>query len=232
MRSLSREWRRLRRAPDAVARARRWATDDQHLARLLGDLTDLQQLVEAAGRGHAHGDNVMRELVRLAQHDELAGRIALAGIAPVAIGRAVRFGCGDRREGVVDIVVPAAWLAISGFDLDRRPGSITNALAADAVYLAFRRDHRRSGRRELPMPLSVVDEVEAPPHEPTALEQLATVVATARAVGVDDEHLDMLKALAGADSIAELAKAHNVTTRTIRNRRRRAVAQVQAAIAA
>ncbi|MEM9515763.1 MAG: hypothetical protein AAGA42_12990 [Actinomycetota bacterium] len=232
MRSLSREWRRLRRSSDAVARARTWVTDVPHVGRLLEQLTDLEELVEASGRAQAHGDDVMRELVRLARQDELAGRIALAGVAPIAVSRAVRFGCCDRREGVVDVVVPAVWLAITGFDLGRRPASIASALAADAVYLAFRRDHRRTGRRESPVPLSAVDEIAAPPSQPTALEELATVVASARAAGVDDEHLDMIAAVAGADSITELASAHKVTTRTIRNRRRRAVAHVRAAVAA
>lgn len=189
----------MRRSPDAVARARQWETGDPHLSQLLDGLTDLEQLIEAAGRAQPHGDDMMRELVRLARRDELAGRVALAAVAPIAIGRAVRFGFCDRREGVVDIVVPAVWLAINGFDLDRRPGSIINALAADAVYLAFRRDHRRSGRRETPVPLSAVDEMAAPSSQPTALEELATVVASARAAGVDDEHLDMISAVAAAD---------------------------------
>ncbi|MEM8620170.1 MAG: hypothetical protein AAGF73_10640 [Actinomycetota bacterium] len=232
MRSLSREWQRLRRDPDALAAARRWSAKDPHLQRMLDELTDLDHLVNDTACARPDGDALLRVLLAAAAHDGLAARVVLTRIAPLAIARAAQFGCSDERGGVVDLVVPALWMAITEFDPARRPTSLANALAADAVYFAFRREHRRTGGRERPASLSVVAEPTAPPLAPTLGDDLHSVLADARAGGVADEYLDLLNAVAAADSIKELARAENVTTRTIRNRRRRAVEEVRAAIAA
>ena len=232
MRSLSREWQRLRHDPDALAIARRWPAENPRLQQMLAELTDLDELVNDTAWSRPDSDALLRVLLAAAARDGLAARVVLTRVAPLAIARAARFGCRDDRGGVVDLVVPALWLAICQFDPARRPSSLANALAADAVYFAFRREHRRDGGRERPASLSVLAEPAAPPLDPTAGDDLNSVLADARVGGVAREHLDLLDAVAAAESIKKLAQAEQVTTRTIRNRRRRAVEEVRAAIAA
>ena len=253
---LDREWRRLRRDERALRTARSWIEmihPQGALASILDDLDDLHDLVSASDcgadrptsrpehphghrPGHPHGprwgDEILLELVALARHQQLAGRIVLQRILPGLLSRSSRYSEFQVGHRTAEIVVASAWMAIHDYDHERRPRQVAAALISDAVFSAFRQPHRRRSATEQLRPIESWTRRPAAEPSATPIEELATVVAEARLNGVASEHLDLLRDLVRTGSSTVVAAELGVTDRTVRNRRLRAVEQVRQAVLA
>ena len=118
--SLDREWRRLRRHPDAVRRARSWsiAIPDRVLALQVAGLDDLQDLLDITrGRGASEldADAALRALVEIAQGDQLAGRVVIQRILPGLITRSARYRTTREPVDPAEIAVAAAWIVLAAY---------------------------------------------------------------------------------------------------------------------
>jgi hypothetical protein len=230
-RRLDREWAHLRRRPPTVRAARAWRPLITHrrLAELLSVLDDLHQLVEATQSGRPDADGVLLELVDLAQGEQLAGRIVVQRLLPALIARAAPYRSHRDDLDPAELAVPAAWLAIRHDDTGRRRRHVAASLVSDATDQAFRRPLRRRWAGERPFaPSTFLTRPVSP--APTPMVELAGVIREADAAGVASTDLDLLRELVRAGSPSIVARDHGVTTRTIRNRRDRAVARIRAAL--
>lgn len=194
---------------------------------------DLHVLVDATQRD-APGDPeaALRALVTLAQREQLASRIVLQRLLSGLVAGAARYHRSFDGDDVLDHAVAAAWIAIHRYDLDRRHGPTAPALISDAISIAYRDPlRRRAAQPELAADPIGWEDLPAL-DDRSSLEELAAVVAEARANGVPGEHLDLVCRLVVTGSPTRLATEWSVTTRTIRNRRDRAVAEVRRAVLA
>jgi hypothetical protein len=233
---LDAEWNQLRTARASLRRARRWADGDpEHpVSRLVADISDLGDVIAATHRGATPAgsdDAILHRLVELARCDELAGRLLVQRLLPGLISRATCFR--DLRGGIdpLELAVPAAWLAIRTFDTDHRRHHIAASLISDAVFAAFRGPLRRRSSTEVTRSPDRFAESSGELITRCALEELADVVRDARCAGVPAADIDLLRRLAQVESPGMLAVERNVTTRTIRNHRDRAVERVRTALA-
>ena len=231
---LDAEWARLRFSRRALDQARRWADDDPDhpLAAVTRDLDDLALILAASQRGSGSDEAIMLRLVELARTDDLAGRIVIQRLLPGLISRSLPYRDFRCRTDPVEVVVPAAWLAIRRFDTHRRRRHVAASLISDAVFAAFREPQRRRSATESVRSPDRFDDDVAAPDRRSAVEELAEVVRIAGASGVPAEDLDLLRRLVQLETSAAVAIERQVTPRTIRNHRDRAVARVRAALAA
>lgn len=217
------EWRSLARTPAAVARAAGW-----HVAPSVRHLDDV---LVACGFGVAHTpatNAALARLVVLARDDDLAARVVMQRILPGLIGVARR-----RRSFEVDAfedLVGAAWLVIRR----ARPGDkeqLAANLVRDAAYRAFTAPGRRLSSTEIAVDPRTLDE-EPSPDRTGPCEELATLLAEARAMGVPTADLDLFRELATVGSPGRVAARREITPRTVRNHRDRAAARIRRAAAA
>ncbi len=144
---LDAEWAQLRTSRRALRTARSWAASlvDHPLASIVVDITDLDEVRRATQRGRDPGrsdDAILLALVALSRTDELAGRIVLQHLLPALIVQAIRYRSFTDRTDPFAQVIPAAWLAIRSYDVDRRRHHVASSLLSDAVFQAFRRQLR------------------------------------------------------------------------------------------
>lgn len=233
---LDAEWNHLRTSRRALRTARSWALDDPDhpLAAIVADLTDLDQIRHATQ--HRSGpertdDVILLALVERSRDDELAGRIVLQHLLPALIVQAKRYRSFRERTDPFAQIVPAAWLAIGRYDVERRRQHVASSLISDAVFQAFRRPLRlRSHTEEVRAPDAFV----ATPCQDgpaTALDEFVTVLREARRAGVATGDLDLLRQLVRVGSPGIVAQQRNVTPRTLRNHRDRAIDHVRTALA-
>ena len=225
-RRLDAEWQHLRTHRPSLAAANSW--DLRGLDRPIGDL---DQILAATQRSTADsGDRLLAELVSLARHDELAGRLVLQRILPGLVVRSAPLWFLCDGADPLDLAAPAAWIAIRRFDVERRSHHVAVRLISDAVDIAFRQAQRRSN----PSVATPPADFDAHPTATTrhAFDELAEVVRAARKGGVSDEHLDLLRHLVRAGSPGQVARERQVTPRTVRNHRDRAIRCVQQVVAA
>lgn len=211
---LTLEWARLRTRPAALRRAERWRIVDE-------PLTDLDQVLAAIGFRRDQTDATerrLRELVLIAAHDELAGRIVIQRILPGLLAVVTRRRRVLGGRDVFDELLSAAWLTIRTFNPARRPACLAAALISDADYRAFRSDRRRRAAGTIPV-AEVRDD--PTPVEPAAADELAQILRDALAAGVPASDIELLCQLVIAPSTNELARQLDITPRTIRNRRAR-----------
>ena len=237
---LDAEWSHLRTSRRALRTARGWAQayPDHPLATVVADLGDLDEIRQATQRSSASGggcersdDAILLALVELARSDELAGRIVLQHLLPALIVQAKRYRSFTDRTDPIAQVVPAAWLAIRSFDVERRRRHIASSLLSDAVFQAFRRALRaRAGTEEVvaPSAFAATPCVDGPA---TALDEFVIVLRDARRAGVPSFDLDLLRQLVRVGSPGIVARQRKVTPRTIRNHRDRAIEHVRTAVA-
>jgi hypothetical protein len=202
------------------------------LAGALVDLGDLADLLAATHRTTAHhGDQILLDLLALAQHEQLAGRIVLQRILPGLLARSRPYRDFQIGHDTADVVVAAAWLALRTYDRARRRHHVAASLISDAVYAAFRQPRRRMSAAEQLRPLESWTTRAAldPPSSP--LEELAATIAEARDLGVRHCDLRLLCDLVRTGSSTLVAAELGVSARTVRNRRDRALASVRAALA-
>jgi hypothetical protein len=195
-------------------------------------VADLDSIIAATQRGAPHDDEILLRLVELARHDELAGRIVVQRLLPGLIARSVRHRSYADDTDPVEIVVAAAWIAVRSFDTERRRHHVAASLISDAVFTAFRAPLRRRSAAEQVRAPERFDDLTRTIAEPSPLEELAEVVRSARRAGVPAADLELLSRLAQVESTTTIAREREVTTRTIRNHRARAVERVRTAIAA
>ena len=188
----------------------------------------LYETLRAAGR---LDDTILLALVELARSDELAGRIVLQHLLPALISNARRYRSYTDRTDPITQIVPAAWLAIRSYDVDRRRHHVAASLISDSVFQAFRRQLRRCAASEEPTaPMSFAN---AAHHDgpANALDEFVTVLRDARRAGVAAYDLDLLRQLVRVGSPSVVAAQRKVTPRTLRNHRDRAVDHVRTALA-
>lgn len=236
------EWAHLRTSRRALRTARSWATDDpgHPLAVVVADLSDLDELRRATEPGHGRngergnerdGDAILLALVERSRDDELAGRIVLQRLLPALIRQAMRYRSFSDRSDPIGVVIPSAWLAIRSYEVERRCHHVAASLISDAVFQAFRRPLRlRSHTEQVRSP---DDFTQTPWHDgpTTALDEFVTLLRDARRAGVSAGDLDLLRQLVRVGSPGLVAQQRNVTPRTIRNHRDRAIDHVRTALA-
>jgi hypothetical protein len=232
---LDREWERLRRRPSAVARAQSWHVTD------IG-FDDLDGLLRLAGYEVASTrrcDDVLRQLLHVGRHDELAARIVLQRILPglLAVVRRRATAAGG-PHGLLEELVGAAWITIRSYDLDRQPSSLAAALVWGADHRAFRSGAQRRAAAERTISSVVMSEWSEEHTDPSTRwpgpdEELLSVLIDARSAGLDDDDLLLVSQLLSTGSVDTLADELGVTPRTIRNRRNRVTYRLRrAALAA
>jgi hypothetical protein len=218
---LDREWRALRRRPDAISTARSWDVTTSPFA-------DLDELLRLAGFQCAPAGEhnvVLLGLVAVARHDDLAGRIVLQRIMPGLLA-AVRRRAARQHHGAFEELIGAAWMAIRCFSFERRPDHLAASLVRDAAYRAFTAPIRRRSATEVSVDPRVLDETPAPTSV-SPFEELAGVVAEGRRAGMAKGDLDLVRDLVRVGSPGVLAAQRKVTPRTIRNHRDRVTAQLR-----
>jgi hypothetical protein len=225
---LALEWSRLRTRPAAIAHAETWRLVD-------GALHDLDQVLRVIGFEVEPTDATetnLRRLVELAATDELAARVVVQRLLPGIAAVTRRRLTGGAPPSAYDELLGAAWIAIRTFNPARRPRCLAAALLSDADHLAFRRAARRRSASELPVDPQTSTALVDPTPDPHPALELADLFAAARAAGVPDADLDLLRGLLRAPRAIDLAADLSVTPRTIRNRRDRVAARLREVVLA
>lgn len=222
---LDREWRQLRRRPAAVAAANGWAI-------LPTTVTDLQDLLvavgyraasEPTGVGRDEQNGRLHRLLTVARHDDLAARIVLQRLVPGLVVDLARRGDRDRRrDDRFEELVGSAWISIRLAHVATDSRCVAGRLLDDAWYRAFKAPRRRRAAQELAVDPNAFHELPDEP-DPTAFEELAAIVGEARRRGLDAADVQLIKELVRVESPSRLAAERQVTPRTIRNHRDRAV---------
>ncbi len=233
--SLDRDWQRLRRRPDAVRRARSWADADPGapLACAVAALEDLQDLLDASrGRqgSDVTADRLLLELVRIAQHDQLAGRVVIQRILPGLVSRSARYRTRRTAVDPAELSVAAAWIAVRSYDWRRRRRHVAASLISDATFQAFRRPLRLMAAGEEPRSPHALKLIPAVSGPTNGADELAAVLRDALDAGVPTCDVELIRHLARTGSPGRVARECGVTLRTIRNRRDAAIARVRAAL--
>jgi hypothetical protein len=205
------------------------------VAAVIEHLVDLDQLVAAtqpASEAQCTDDDILLVLVALARTDDLAGRVVLQRLLPGLIAQSRRYRSFRDPTDPLETAVPSAWIAIRCYDLERRTRHVAASLLSDSLFQAFRRPLRRRS--------ATVEEVRAPStfstapwHDDpdTALDEFVTVLRESQVAGVPAHHIDLLRHLVRAGSPSAVARERQLTPRTIRNHRDRAVEHVRLAVA-
>lgn len=217
---LDEEWLRLRRRPSAVARARTWQITELPFA-------DLDQLLAHTGYRVAPTrvrNDTLTALVAAARHDDLAARIVLQRILPGLLAVIRRRRRSD--DGSFEELIGAAWMSIRACHTERQPHQVAANLVRDAAHRAFVAPHRRLSASEIVVDPHTLEET---PYDPlvSACEELANLLAEARAAGLPNEDLDFVRDLVVVGSPSRLATQRQITPRTVRNHRDRATARLR-----
>jgi hypothetical protein len=223
---LQRDWNRLRYRSRQVERALEWAVTDV----VFDDLDGLLALAGFRTEGTGETEAVLRRLVIRAADDELAARIVLQRVLPglMAVVRRRHARSGD---DMLEHLVAAAWIAIRTFAPNRRPACLAAALIDEADHACFCRPGRRMSSTEVTFDparaTGMPDE-----RNVSACEELARVLADARAAGVPADDLELVRHLLRTGSPGQVARDLQVSARTIRNRRDRVTLRLREALAA
>lgn len=231
---LDAEWSRLRTSRRAVHAARRWAVEfpAYPFGIVVAELTDLGQLLDATQRDPSRADDtIMLALVELARYDELAGRVVLQRLLPALIARSKCYRSYHDRSDPFEIVIPAAWLAIRSYDAAHRRRHVAASLVSDSIFQAFRRPLRRRSATESTRAPDAFSSTPCIDDPASPLDEFIAMTRDAQRAGVPTHDIELLRHLVRAGSPGVVAKERNVTPRTVRNHRDRAVEHVRAALA-
>lgn len=220
---LDREWGALRRDPRALTAVGRWGLRDR-------PFVDLDEVLDAVGYRQtpvaAHND-LLHALTDQARTDDLAARIVLQRMLPGLLADVRRRGgFGRGTAGLFEELLANAWITIRVAHIDPTSACVAGTLVRDACYRTFRAPLRRRVVDEVSVdPGSFTDQ--PAPADQTALEELAEVVGEARARGLGADDVELVRALVRAESPGEVARDRQVTPRTVRNHRDRAVHEIR-----
>jgi hypothetical protein len=117
-------------------------------------------------------------------------------------------------------------MAIRASRTERAPQQIAANIVRDAAHRAFVAPRRRMSATEVAVDPRTLDETPYV-HPICAGEELATLLADARAGGVATVDVDLVRDLVSVGSPGRLAAARKVTPRTIRNHRDRAATNLR-----
>lgn len=199
-------------------------------------VANLDEVLELAGFGRAiddkEGDSLLWHLVKEAETNELAARIVLHRILPPLMAMAKRRGHvvhGGIESAMVDVLA-TAWFVIRQFPHHRRHHKVAANLVRDTEYHAFVRHHRLRHVEET----QVGDEILHRLIDDDVDHMNGTFISMLRDatdMGVDEKHLIVLGAFADGCDSDEVARKLGISTRTVRNYKRSAVAAMQEAYA-
>ena len=199
-------------------------------------VANLDEVLELAGFGRAiddkEGDSLLWHLVKEAETNELAARIVLHRILPPLMAMAKRRGHvvhGGIESAMVDVLA-TAWFVIRQFPHHRRHHKVAANLVRDTEYHAFVRHHRLRHVEET----QVGDEILHRLIDDDVDHMNGTFISMLRDatdMGVDEKHLIVLGAFADGCDSDEVARKLGISTRTVRNYKKSAVAAMQEAYA-
>jgi hypothetical protein len=185
-------------------------------------------------------DAALGLVVRLAADDELAARVVLQRILPglVTVARRRAHATSNATVTVLVELVAQAWIGIRTYPSQRRPVKVAANLIRDAEYHVYTRPARLRSASERPVQLAddelgTVDAAGRHGDQLTAADELRATLAGARVQGVPVADIDLLGRLV-LDGVTpeQLGVELAVTSRTIRARRRAAIAAIAATVAA
>lgn len=230
---LDREWARLRRHPRSLRVVRSWAAAEPPgpVALALTGITDLGAMIERTRHG-ARADALLCRLIELAESEPLAGRIVIQRLLPGLIARSAPYRDYRTDLDPTEVVVAAAWIALRGYDVRRRPRHVAASLISDATFQAFRRPLRRKSATELATSPHELRTIEADPGPGCPTTHLVHVLREASAAGLPAGDVELIGRLVRAESPGCVAAHYGVTPRTIRNRRHAAIGRIRAALVA
>lgn len=225
---LDREWEHLCCRRAVLDRVRSWHTTRapfRSLDEFLG-LTGFRATGLAPDE-IAAADALLGRLVVLAAVEPIAGRIAFQRILPglLAIVRAEQGR--SQRVDAFDLLAAEAWMAICRPRTTTPTGGVAAKLLHEARHNAFVRPRRL--RRVAEVPHREVEAVIAPsePTHSSTFDELVAVLTEARDRGFADDQMKIVRGLLEHGRVNRLAAAAAVSTRTVRNRRDRAVADIR-----
>jgi len=223
------EWARLTRRPATLRAINTW----EFLPRPARDLDDLLTM---CGFGTAvddtDGDRILWHVVRRAEHDELAARVALQRIMPSLLSIARKRGrmSAGGMNGALTDAITSAWIVIREFPHDRRHHKIAANLVRDTEYYAFVREGRLKRVQETQIGDEHLMRLAEPEVILTSERELEDVLVQANELGVNNEYIEILSTLGSGVHGSELAMELGVSPRTVRNHRRRAIDAVRDAM--
>lgn len=236
-RQLDNEWERLRTRPRVVSVVRSWgevfeARVGTEVGIAITRLNDLDELLELTQRGCAADvDAVLLLLVELAREEQLAGRILVQRLLPGLVAAGSKHRSHHDWADPAELAVGSLWIALRNYDVDRRQRHVAASLISDAIFAAFRRERRLRSAGELLTQPADFDEAVAPTRL-HPFEELAAVIAEARRSAVPTSDLDLVRHLVAAASPGRVARERNITARSVRNHRHRAIERIRDAVAA
>jgi hypothetical protein len=230
------DWHRLCLRPELLERARSWPVDIEVIA----SLDDLLRHCGYEGRRDDDtADEMLRQVVEVARHDDLAARVVLQRLLPGLLAIAHRRGhtAPGGSEPVLAELVGVAWELVRSYPVQRRPRHVAANLVRDTEYQAFRRPSRLvRALREIPVarPVSdqslLIDPTDSWLNDPG--RQLGEVLRSGRAAGLATDDLELLARLAAGEPMNALASDLGVSDRTLRTRRALAVERLRRVVAA
>lgn len=224
------EWDRLAHRPSVLRRVNSW----EFLPR---PVTDLDDLLVVCGFNRpvddSEADHVLWNVVRLASTDELAAQVALHRIMPALMSIARRRGriVKGGTSAAISETISSAWIVIRTYPWERRLNKVASNLVRDTEYQAFVRPNRLRRVNETAVSDDVLGHLSG--IHPTEFDdvELDDVLCEAEQLGVNAEHLELLRELASGRHGHEIAVDRGLSSRTIRNRRRAAIDAVRDALA-
>lgn len=229
-RSLVDEWDVMATRPSVLATVNSW--------RLVPvQFTHLDELLVAAGFGRAvddsNGDHILWHLAVLARTEAVAARAVLQRLLPALVAVARRRGAihPGGTAAAIDEVLASAWETLCNYPAERRPVKVAANIVLDSQYRAFVAPVRRRRVTEVTVDhVSAVrwEEIDA---DPAVDLELAGVLDDAESLGVEPDHVALLRRLAAGETTAQIALDSGWSARTIRNRRAAAVDAVRRALA-
>jgi hypothetical protein len=220
---LDREWEQLCLRPALVDRARAWEVTPVRF----GSLPELMYLAGFRAPPTPEADETLRRLVAVAPADPLAGRVVLQRLLPGLLAIVRRERSRDWHVDAFDVLVGEAWLAIVNYRADRRPTHVAARLLNDARHRAFTAPRRKRERSmEEPVPPYRLD-LPRLPEPGSSFEELTLVLRDACRSGLPDCELAAAREYLADRSASALATERSISTRTLRNRRRRSFQRIR-----
>lgn len=223
---LIREWTLLSQNAEVLGKVNAWNLPGE-------PITHLDDVLRRAGFSRAaddqEADHYLWLLVCIAATDTLAARIVLQRIMPPILAVARRRG--RITSGGVNValseLIGVSWDVIRTFPCERRKCKIASNLVRDSEYHAFVRHQRLRHVPESLIGNEMMSDVIAIASESTPESELTELIHHALQAGYDPDHARLLLRLADGQDIEDVAASLGVSSRTIRTRRTRAVADLR-----